>query len=453
MSDQSSELQERKYWYENERLDRDVKIEERKLWHENGQLRMQKFYRNGKLEVIEMSSISINIDHVKMGIEGLTKLIREKHPELYHYVPLHKFAFQKISWDVSSWIYQFLYRQGQEGNNWLQPFIQLILLFRKNAVNVIPIFDGKAPPEKDEEHAERSDRKDANDERCLNVRIELQRYKTSGICNKILMDFMKRLKASEEKKDSETKHTSLLRPRKQAHSEKLPELDSEDIKIDIEAIEADLDQKERNLFRITPENLSILKELFNIFKIPHFQAKDEAETLACYMARSHLVEAVFSLDSDCLAHLAPVIINDIDYNSGQCRVLYLEEVLNTLQLTPSKFQMFCILSSCDYNRKSKNVVGVGPVNALKLAQEFPDFESLFRSGRLRLKATATSDGLRSSRCMELFNMSYPEITNVPVWDLRINAEEIFTWLSKHNLACDIEKVKWLWRPPEIIFDD
>lgn len=387
-----------------------------------------------------------------MGIDGLTKLIREKHPELYHYVPLREFAFQKIPWDVSSWIYQFLYRQGQEGNSWLQPFIQLIILFRKNAVNVIPIFDGKAPPEKDEEHADRSERKDANDERCLNVRIELQRYKTSGICNKILIDFMKRLKSSEEKKDPETKRVSLLRPRK-SQTAQSPDSEPEDIQIDVEAIEADLDQKERNLFRITPENLSLLKELFNIFKIPHFQAKDEAETLACYMTRSHLTDAVFSLDSDCLTHLAPVIITDINYISGQCRVLYLEEVLNTLQLSPSRFQMFCILSSCDYNRKSKNLVSVGPVTALKLAQEFPDFESLFRSGRLKLKKPTESDGLRSSRCMELFNMSYPEITNVPVWDLRIDPEEIFAWLSKHDLACDVEQIKWLWRPPVVVFDD
>jgi 5'-3' exonuclease len=397
-----------------------------------------------------------------MGIDGLNKLIREKHAELYHYLPLHSFAFKKISWDVSSWIYQFLYRQGQEGNDWLQPFIQLILLFRKNAINMVPIFDGKAPPEKDEEHAERSERKNASDERCLNVRIELQRYKNSGICNAVLKDFMKRLKAAEEK-EAPAKHVSLLRPLKTLPPKQIEKEDAKDdtkedvkeeeIKIDVEAIEADLDQKERNLFRITSENLSLLKELFGIFKIPFFQAKDEAETLACYMTRSHLVDAVFSLDSDCLAHLAPVIINEINYVTGVCRVLYLEEVLNTLELSPSRFQMFCILSSCDYNRKVKNLVNIGPVTALKLAKEFPDFESLFKSGRMRLKDQTKTDGLRASRCIELFNISYPEITNVPVWDLRINTDEISTWLRSHNLVCDIEQVKWLWRPPVVVFED
>lgn len=385
-----------------------------------------------------------------MGIDGLNKIIREKYPELYHYVPLHKFAFQKIAWDVSSWVYQFLYRQGQEGNDWLQPFIQLILLFRKNAANVIPVFDGKAPPEKDDEHADRSDRKTTNDERCLNVRIELQRYKTSGIANSVLTEFMKRLKSSEKKESSA--HVSLLRPRK-TKSTIQPEKDSEEIKIDVEAIEADLYQKERNLFRVTPEHLSLLKELFDIFKIPYFQATDEAETLACYMARSHLVDAVLSLDSDCLAHLAPVIINEIDYHSGQCQVLYLDEVLKALQLNPLQFQSFCILSSCDYNRKSKNLVKVGPVTALKLSQQFPDIESMFESGRLQLKDSSKSDGLKAKRCIEIFTTSYPELRNVPVWDLRISADVILFWLNSHNLACDIEKIKWLWRPPVVIFDD
>lgn len=385
-----------------------------------------------------------------MGIDGLNKLIRDKHPELYHYLPLHTFAFQKISWDVSSWIYQFLYRQGQIGNNWLQPFIQLILLFRKNAVNVIPIFDGKAPPEKDEEHAERSDRKVACDEKCLNIRIELQRYKTSGICSSVLKDFMRKLKDSEQRKE-QARPSLLLR--KKVLPVKQPQSETEEIKIDVEAIEADLDQKERNLFKVTPENLILLKELFDVFKIPHFQAKDEAETLACYMARSRLAEAVFSLDSDCLAHLAPVIINEIDYGSGLCQVLYLDEVLKTLELSTSQFQMFCILSSCDYNRKSKNLVGVGPVTALKLAKEFSDFESMFKSGKLRLKDSEKSDGLRAERCIELFNVSYPEFTHLPVWDLRISVDEISEWLNRHDLACDMEKVKWLWRPPVVIFDD
>jgi len=385
-----------------------------------------------------------------MGIDGLNKIIREKYRELYHHVPLHKFAFQKIAWDVSSWVYQFLYRQGQEGNDWLQPFVQLILLFRKNAANVIPIFDGCAPPEKDEEHADRSDRKTANDERCLNIRVELQRYKNSGICNATLIDFMKRLKSAEDKETD--KHVSLLRPKKTqsvTQSEKI----EEEIKIDVEAIEADLYQKERNLFRVTPEHLSLLKELFDIFKIPYFQAKDEAETLACYMSRAHLVDAVFSLDSDCLAHLAPVIINEIDYNSGMCRILYLDEVLQALQLTPSQFQLFCILSSCDYNRQSKNLVSVGPMTALKLAQQFPDLDSMFKSGRLRLKDSSKSDGLKAARCTEIFNTSYPELTSVPVWDLRIDADMIRFWLDSHNLACDMEQVKWLWRPPVVVFDD
>lgn len=391
-----------------------------------------------------------------MGIDGLNKIIQSK--DLYHLVPLNKFAFKKIAWDVSSWIYQFLYRQGQEGNDWLQPFVQLILLFRKNAANIIPVFDGKAPPEKDDEHADRSDRKTTNDERCLNIRIELQRYKKSGIANSVLINFMKRLNASEEKKSK--KQVSLLLPRKLKSKTQLtsqPEFQSEkcedEIKINVDAIEAELYQKERNLFRVTPEHLSLLKELFDVFKIPYFQAKDEAETLACYMSINNLVDAVFSLDSDCLAHLAPVIINDINYHTGQCQVLYLDEVLETLQLSPSRFQLFCVLSSCDYNRKSKNLVGVGPVTALKLAQEFSDLGNMFKSKKLRIKDEEESDGLKADRCIEIFNTSYPELTNVPVWDLRIDADVILFWLNSHNLACDIEKIKWLWRPPMVIFED
>ena len=90
-----------------------------------------------------------------MGIDGLNKFLKTKFPNIYTKHHISHFAYKKISWDVSSYIYKYMSACGKENNAWLRNFACNILLFRKYQLHIVPIFDGKAPKEKAEEHKDR----------------------------------------------------------------------------------------------------------------------------------------------------------------------------------------------------------------------------------------------------------------------------------------------------------
>jgi 5'-3' exonuclease len=387
-----------------------------------------------------------------MTITAFNKFITDKYPELYNSAHLSTFAFKKIPWDISSYIYRFMHSQGHDRDKWLQPFIRMLLLFRKHAVNAIPIFDGKAPPEKAEERADRAEQKTKSDEKCIGLRLDLQRYKTAGIKSQELIKFMKQIKIREINEERAFQFRSLLNPTNTKNESSQGVVVDDNVEINPAKIEAELDSRERNLFTVNPEDIILLKKLLTTFKIPYFQAPDEAEALGCYLVKKGLADAIFSLDSDCIAYGTPTIINNIDLGTGECKIFYHEEVCETLDLTPSELISVCILCGTDYNRHVKNITGIGPVKAIKLIQEYKTVEAADAAKKLpRYKKDDPETGLRYDRNVELFSLSYPDIKNVPVWDLRIDLKEIAAFVKEHDLYCDMDEIKELWQPPKITF--
>lgn len=388
-----------------------------------------------------------------MGLDGVNKFLQDKYGHVYNSIPIRNFVFKKIAWDVSSHIYKFMHAQGADNSKWLNPFINILLFFRKNCVNVVPVFDGKAPPEKDEERTDRSEQKDKSDEKCFNLRLDLQRFKTDGIRSTELVKFAKQLKIKELNKQVLTKFKSLLRPKPENNTEEKSGIIGDDIKIDVNLIESEIEQRERNLFSVKPEDIALLKNLLDILKIPYFQAPDEAEAFCCDLCKRGLVEAVFSFDSDCIAHLAPIIINDINQQTGECQVLRVNDLLEEMKITPQQLQLFAVLVGTDYNRKVKNVSGLGPVGALKLVKEYKTFEAIESSDKIKAKNPEQPIMFRYKRSIELFNLTYSNITLVPWWNLHVDFEAVEKFTRQHELRCNIDIMKNLWKPPKVIFED
>lgn len=387
-----------------------------------------------------------------MTITAFNKFIADKYPDLYSTVHLSKFAFKKIPWDISSYIYRFMHSQGHDRDKWLQPFIRMLFLFRKHAVNVVPIFDGKAPPEKAEERNDRAEQKTKSDEKCLGLRLDLQRFKSAGIKSPELVKFMKQIKIREINEERAFHHHSLLHASKTKNESIEGVIVDDSVIINPSKIEAELDSRERNLFAVKPEDIILLKDLLTVFKIPFFQAPDEAEALGCYLVKQGLADAIFSLDSDCIAYGPEIIINNIDLDSEECRILRHTEVCEALDLTPAELVSVCILCGTDYNRHVKNVTGIGPVKAIKLIQEYKTIEGIDKAKKLtRHNKDDPETGLRYDRNIELFSLSYPDIKSVPIWDLRIDEKQISAFIKEHDLYCDMNEIKELWQPPKIVF--
>ncbi len=388
-----------------------------------------------------------------MGIQGLLPWLEKNHPRVFHNVHLSHFAYKKICFDISSYLYKYMSTYGKDNNRWLNAFVHLICFFRQHAVNVTFIFDGKAPSEKNEEKADRGKQRDKSDENCFNLKLAINRFKECGEKLPILVETMRTLSIKKYNEETRTKIKRLLKPSKK-EAEDPSKLDDGEIPIDIKMIEEYYQKKEQNNFEITPEDTESLKGLFDKFKIPWMKAPHEAETLANDMVKRDLAYATFSLDSDCIAYKTPVIINNLDMVSGICRVVYFDKLCQELELEPDQVTLFCIMCGTDYNRHVKNLERVGPVNAYKLVKKYKTLKAMIDDDALKLKDEKVEDtGLRHDECVKIFNSVYPDVTTVGIWDLRVDLDEIETFLRLKSLSCDKDKFKRLWSPPKIVFDD
>jgi 5'-3' exonuclease len=380
-----------------------------------------------------------------MGVDGLPKWLRKNFPNVFKSVHISHFAFKKIPFDISSYIHKYIARYGKDDNKWLNAFIFLILLFRENAVSFIPIFDGKAPPEKTEEKEDRRNQKNNGNEKVFNLRLDFTRYKETGEISNILEKTMKTLAIKKYNEENKIRSCRLLPSNKSTNID--PKEESFVYEIDDDTIEEYIANRESNIFDITPEDINILKELLTTFKIPFLQAEDEAEALANYLVIEKLAYATFSLDSDCIAYKTPIVITDIDTSTGICSVIYFDQLCEELELEPDQVTLLCILSGVDYNRWTK-LKGIGPVTAYKMIKKHNTFEDIKKNEKLFKN---NLDGLRYNRCLELFSLKYPEIKSLEYWDLNISIESIELFTNKYGLKVNKDKINKLWSPPKLIF--
>jgi 5'-3' exonuclease len=368
-----------------------------------------------------------------MTIDGLNTFLKNKHPEVYTNKHISYFSFKIVVFDISSYIFKYMSSYGKE--RWLLGMLNLFLLFKKHAVHVIPIFDGKAPKEKQEEQQDRRENRNKSEENLMEIRIALDRYKNNNIIDNVLIKAMEKAKAKYTK-------VSLLRK---------PSSKNEEQKIDANLIEKLIEQRDKNQFEITKEDINNLKAFLNVFKIPYLEAPDEAEALGCYLVNTKKAFAILSLDSDCMAYKTDRIINELNVSTGDCNVIFMEDLLTQLEFeTPEQVTDFCIICGNDYNRYSKAVSKVGPVNAKNLIIKFKSIEEIRKNDK---RFQIENDGLLTERCRELFNLKYPNINNNLYWDTNINLNDVYDFFSKRKLMIDLDKVKTLWKPLTISFEE
>jgi hypothetical protein len=118
-----------------------------------------------------------------MGIKGLHTIIKKYVEEVYTPRHLSHYAFKKVAVDIS--LYMFKYKATFR-EKWASAFINLISVLRKNDVHCVFIFDGKAPPEKEEERKNRAASRDKIETRVFDIEQSLDHYYQSGVVDDLL---------------------------------------------------------------------------------------------------------------------------------------------------------------------------------------------------------------------------------------------------------------------------
>ena len=91
-----------------------------------------------------------------MGVKNLLKFLRTTCPGIFEEIHISEYSFKKVAIDLSLYLCKF---KIVFQDKWLTAFVNLVSCLRKNEVHCIFIYDGGAPPEKEDERKERSDQR------------------------------------------------------------------------------------------------------------------------------------------------------------------------------------------------------------------------------------------------------------------------------------------------------
>ena len=277
-----------------------------------------------------------------MGIKGLSQFIKKKSN-------INKFNFddfkdQKIAIDASIVMYsqmaicrKYICNQtdfiisdlnfNEILNFWKIKMLDFLKIFINANIHPILVFDGIACKEKDKTHKEREKQRNLRLKELEELNIEL----------------------SERRKDIFQDHSHFL----EKYNKKIASCVTVPKKIQNELIDY-----------LTNLDIECMK------------SKTEAEKLCTSLCIENKVKAVYSADTDNLAMGCPLLLNSfkIEPNGNHVFLGYeLNQILKDLDLNFDKFQDYCILCGCDFN---KNIKGYGPVKCYKEIKKSENIDKL-----------------------------------------------------------------------------
>ena len=342
-----------------------------------------------------------------MGIKNLNKFLRNNCPEIYEEIHISEYSFKKVAIDISLYLCKF---KTICGDRWLSAFINLIACLRKNEVHCVFIYDTGAPPEKEAERKERAAQRAKLEEKVYKLEEAMEKFHLSGEIDQILIDLYKR-------------HTKKSDP---------PRLMKRKIdEIDMGFVEGAVTKMRGQILDIKPEDFQKTKELFDILKVPYFNAPLEAETTCADLCKRGLVDAVLSEDTDVMAYAAPVFLSKINTTNGTCMRIKYPDILEQLELKSEEFLDLCIMCGCDYN---KNIFRVGPEKAYKYIQKYSSIEGVAANTKLDVSI------LNHVRGRELFR-DYEKVAYKIKYCGTPDFQKLEEFMFKNNIRCSVEGLK------------
>jgi len=310
-----------------------------------------------------------------MGIKNLNTILKKYAGQCYNIVHISEFKYKKIAIDLTLYLYKY---KVVFGNNWMHALFQMITCIRKNDVHCVFVYDNKPPIEKLKEREKRTSQKTKQTERIQTIKSSLEKYKTTGEVDPILLDIS-------STKNNLTSVKRLLR---------------RDVKesVNINTVEQYIIHLESQNISLTADDMKCALELLDILSIPYLLAPMEAEAYCSDLCISGKVEAVLSEDTDVLAHSSPIFISKFDISTETCTLIEHDFMLSELEFTKDQFIDMCILCGTDYNSGLK---GVGPENAYQLIKEFYSIDNF----------PFDVTELNHKRVRELFNYDKQSVEN------------------------------------------
>jgi 5'-3' exonuclease len=282
-----------------------------------------------------------------MGIKNLNSFLKKHCPSVFKHVELSSYKGKTLAIDISLYLFKY---KALYAEKWLNAFVNLICVLKRNGIDCIFVYDNGAPPEKKEEQDSRRSQRDKLRAKIEQLEKDISNYEK----NEVMTDLLRQIS---EKGDKEKKR--LLLNHKSG--------------INIKYVKGYLNKIKRQCISISEEDFEVTKALFDVMSIPYVMAREEAEAYCANLCVNGLIYGVVSEDTDVLTYNTPVFVTNLDVGKEECIELRIHDILEALSLTYSQFRDLCIMFGTDYN---KNIKGVGPETTYKLITEYKSIDNL-----------------------------------------------------------------------------
>lgn len=343
-----------------------------------------------------------------MGINNLNKFLRNNCPNIYEEIHISEYSFKKVAIDISLYLCKF---KSICGDRWLAAFINLIACLRKNEVHCVFIYDSGAPPEKEAERKERVAQRAKLEEKVYKFEEAIEKFHLTSEVDPILVELYKKKKAVEKGPPRLMKRTN--------------------DEVDMRVVESIVEKMRGQILDIRPEDFQKTKQLFDILKVPYFDAPMEAECFCSDLCRRGLVDAVLSEDTDVLAYASPVFLSKINTSDGTCIRIKYPELLEALELNSDGFLDLCIMCGTDYN---KNIFRVGPEKAYKYIQTHSSIDEIGKNTVLDISILNHVRGRALFRDYEKKDIKIPYCGSP-------DFKQLEQFIFKNNIRCGVEGLK------------
>ena len=307
-----------------------------------------------------------------MGIKNLSKFLQKHAPNLYQQRHLRDYSGQKFAIDILLYMYKFktLYKA-----RWLQGFVNMIMLLKRNNIQGIFVYDTKAPDLKSARIQERKNRRTQATQRIETVKTAFKEYEESNhetvhpILTQIVEKYVKQV-------------SRLLRP-----------IDMDKFVIDPILVQQEISRLEKQIIYISSNDIALTKELLNLLGMIYINSESEAETLCSFMCCHGQVDAVLSNDTDVMVYGTPIFVMNL--TKDMVTEINFPALLEGVDMTYNEFRDFCIMCGTDYNN---NVYRVGCEKAYKYIKKYSSIE------RIRDEANIDVSVLEHSAVRDIFTV-------------------------------------------------
>ena len=181
----------------------------------------------------------------------------------------------------------------------------MITIFRKYGCELIPVFDGKPPKEKDNTIEERrQSRQNAQSKKQVYQQMLMQRKDT--LSENDILELKEKIKIEVQKSIS-----------------------------------------------ITKSDIDAVKELLGEMRVKYIQAEEEADAECVRMVRKNTAWGLISDDTDFIVYGCKRIMRNINLEKETCEFLEPPIIIEWLGVTIDDFKTICVLGGCDYFKLEK----------------------------------------------------------------------------------------------------